>query len=104
MLGIRRYLQFDSPLLRFLGRLAHASSALGSASALSDSNPGAAVLFAFHHTYHPSCSHFRRGGRRQPHSCTVFAVAARHFSPFPFALLRVCAYGSVAALTVSMIL
>ena len=47
MLGIRRYLQFDSPLLRFLGRLAHASSALGSASASSDRDPGTAVLLPF---------------------------------------------------------
>ena len=66
MLGIRRYLLFDAPLLSFLGRLAPepmspASRVIGQGQ-LSDSNPGAAVLCAFHCTYHPSCSHLRSGG------------------------------------------
>ena len=74
-----------APLRRFLGRLAPASSARGSASALRDGDPGAAVLCTFHRTYHPSCSHLHRAVRRRPHSCTTFAVAARHFSRFPFA-------------------
>ena len=43
MLGIPRYLRFDAPPRRFLGRMAPASSARGGASALRDSGPGAAA-------------------------------------------------------------
>ena len=43
MLGIPRYLWFDAPPQRFLGRMAPASSARGSTSALRDSGPGAAA-------------------------------------------------------------
>ena len=43
MLGIRRYLRFDAPPLRFLGKMAPASSAWGGATALRDGGPGAAA-------------------------------------------------------------
>ena len=43
MLAIRRYLWFDAPPLRFLARMAPASSARGGASALRDGDPGAAA-------------------------------------------------------------
>ena len=43
MLGIRRYLRFDALPLRFLGRMAPASSARGGASAFRDGGPGAAA-------------------------------------------------------------
>ena len=48
MLGIRRYLRFDPPLRRFLGRLAPALSARGSASALRDGGPSAAARSSLH--------------------------------------------------------
>ena len=43
MLGIRRYLRFDAPLLHFLGKMTPASSARDSPSALRDGSPGAAA-------------------------------------------------------------
>ena len=43
MLGIRPNIWFDTPPLRFLGRMAPALSARGGASALSDGCPGAAA-------------------------------------------------------------
>ena len=79
---------FDAPRLRFLGRMAPASSARDGASALRDGGPGAVArssqLCAFHSFHHPSCPHRCCGGQRNPHSSTAFAGATRHFSCFPF--------------------
>ena len=101
MLGIRRYLRFDAPPLRFLGKMAPASSAWGGATALRDGGPGAAA------------------GSSVPFIASIILLAlivaavgggglvlARRFQSrrnIPAASPSLGADGSVAALTVSAI-
>ena len=85
MLGIRRYLRFDDLPLRFLG-LHHRPRAAPPRSVTVVLVPlREALCLSLRHISYP---HRRGGGRRRPHSCTAFAVAARHFGRFPFARRR----------------
>ena len=69
----QRQRRVDAPLQRFLGRMAPGSSA-----ATRSSIPFIAQIILL--ALNPPDR--RGGGRKRPHSCTAFAVVARHFSRF----------------------
>ena len=89
LLGFGGYLQYDANPRSFLGRTELPPAVKDRRHEARRLCPGLwGRSYACHRVDHPSCPHLCRGGRRQLHSSTAFAVTARHFSRFSFARSR----------------